>query len=86
MKAMYRYLLFILAILLVLAVVFLPIPQRVAKRLDGMSYAEGKEGAPCTVELDGTLYRYLFETDVYSGRMAISTDARTRKDGVTVDS
>lgn len=86
MKSMYRYLLFILAILLVLAAIFLPIPQRVAKRLDGLSYVEGEEPAPCTVELDGTLYRYLFKTDVYWGRMALSTDARTGRNGVKVDS
>lgn len=86
MKSMYHYLLFILAILLVLAAIFLPIPQRVAKRLDGLSYVEGEEPAPCTVELDGTLYRYLFKTDVYWGRMALSTDARTSRDGVKVDS
>ena len=86
MKSMYRYLLLILAVLLVLAAIFLPIPQRVTKQLDGLSYAEGGEGVPCTIEIDGTLYRYLFKTDVYSGRMALSTDARTCEDGVMVDS
>ena len=70
-----------LAIVLLGATIFLPMPQRITRDLKGfvLTDSSGDEGKICSIKIDGTKYNYVLKPDVYIGKFAISTDARTTR-------
>ena len=77
MKKWMKWLLAILAVLLVCALL-LPFPRKVKRTLSGLAYAPDGEAVACTIEVDATRLQYLIREDTLKGRLALSTDPRTQ--------
>ncbi len=75
-KARY-YVLIPLAILLIILILFAPLPTKVNKQLDALAYTGDGEPVACQIEIKGWLLNYLFKDDAFSGRMAVSLNERT---------
>lgn len=74
---MKRLILCLSGLLLLFALLYLcPYPQKVDAVLDGFYYEEKPEGspqlgAPGSVRIQGTLYRYLIKDDVFKGKICL---------------
>ena len=82
MKKWMKWLLAVLAVLLVCALL-LPFPRKVKRTLSGLAYAPGGEGVACTINVDATRLCCLIREDTLKGSLALSTDPRTQ--GATLD-
>lgn len=74
---MKRLILCLSGLLLLFALLYLcPYPQKVDAVLDGFYYEQKSEsppqlGAPGSVRIQGTLYRYLIKDDVFKGKICL---------------
>ena len=77
MKKWMKWLLAVLAVLLVCALL-LPFPRKVKRTFSGLAYAPGREAVACTIDVDATRLCYLIRGDALKGSLALSTDPRTQ--------
>lgn len=74
---MKRWILCLSGLLLLFALLYLcPYPQKVDAALDGFYYEQKPDsppqlGAPGSVRIQGTLYRYLMKADVFKGEICL---------------
>lgn len=72
----------------IILIALIPFPQKISTTLYGVQGIVGDvaSAASCTIEINGTCYRYLLKPDTYIGRFAISTIPDTMGENVQLQS